>query len=236
MAPRHTDCSVVRIQYSPVSPGCGLVLLLLIDDVDQRLIAGEADEVFLVQREIARVLAVRPPRDVGRDDHIFKLPERMALRKWLRVRHVHTRARQMLRGVAADIVCTTEEPFIQVIYDLHVPSYLHGHICLVGDASSIARPHTGAGAIKAQQQAIALSNALSEHDSLDAALETWNDEVWSAGDAQVNLGKVLGRALVTEAPPWETMDKEGMEQWWKDATSGMYVYYFDDAMDETETA
>ena len=52
----------------------------------------------------------------------------------------------------------------------------------------------------------------------------------------MQLGKVLGRALVTEAPRWETMDKERMEKWWKDVTSGMYVYYFDDAAEETETA
>jgi hypothetical protein len=81
-----------------------------------------------------------------------------------------------------------------------------------------------------------LSKALSEFDSLDAALRAWNDEVWGAGNGQVNLGKVLGRALVTEAPNWMTMDEGRMEKWWKDATSGVYVYYFDDAAAETETA
>jgi hypothetical protein len=53
--------------------------------------------------------------------------------------------------------------------------------------------------------------------------------VWSAGDKQVKLGKVLGRVLVSKAPDWKKMDAARMEQWWKDATSGVYGYYFDDA-------
>jgi 2-polyprenyl-6-methoxyphenol hydroxylase-like FAD-dependent oxidoreductase len=159
--------------------------------------------------------------------HTTSLPQGAATEA--HVTYIHNRAREMLRGVAADVVCATAEPFVQVIYDMHVPSYARGHVCLIGDASSIARPHTGAGAIKAQQQAIALSKALSEHDALDPALEAWNAEVWTAGDKQVNLGKVLGRALVTEAPDWGKMDPMRMEKWWKDATSGVYVYYFDDA-------
>ncbi|NIM94396.1 MAG: hypothetical protein GTO18_11905 [Anaerolineales bacterium] len=152
------------------------------------------------------------------------------------VKHIHDRARQKLRGVAADVICATEDPFIQVIYDLHVPSYVRGRICLIGDASSIARPHTGAGAIKAQQQAIALSKALSTHESLDSALRAWDDEVWDAGDKQVSLGKVLGRALVTEAPDWNEMDEDRMAKWWGDATSGVYVYYFDDATSGEKTS
>ena len=148
--------------------------------------------------------------------------------------YIRARAREDLRGEAADVICATEEPFIQVIYDLHVPAYAARHICLVGDASSLARPHTGAGAIKAQTQAIALSNALTGHTSLDAALQAWNEEVWAAGDKQVTLGKVLGQALVTGAPNWDMMDEARMEKWWKDATSGVYVYYFDDAKEKKE--
>jgi|GEM_PF-6178321 len=56
--------------------------------------------------------------------------------------------------------CSTAESFIQVVYDLHVLAYVRGQVCLMGDASSIARPHTAGGAIKAQQQAMALNQAL----------------------------------------------------------------------------
>jgi 2-polyprenyl-6-methoxyphenol hydroxylase-like FAD-dependent oxidoreductase len=155
--------------------------------------------------------------------HESSLPQGAATAE--HVWYIHNHARRMLRGMAADIICATAEPFIQVIYDLHVPCYVHGRICLVGDASSIARPHTAAGAIKAQLQAIALAKALRSHGSPEGALRAWNEEVWSAADKQVSLGKVLGRALVTAAPDWSAMDEARMTEWWKAATSGVYVYY-----------
>jgi 2-polyprenyl-6-methoxyphenol hydroxylase-like FAD-dependent oxidoreductase len=141
------------------------------------------------------------------------------------VRAVHERARRVLRGGAADVICATAEPFIQVVYDLHVPAYVRVRVCLMGDASSIARPHTAAGAIKAQQQAVALSQALRAHGTLEEALRAWNTEVWGAGDKQVSLGKALGRGLLTHAPDWGAMDEARMAEWWGAATRGMQVYY-----------
>ncbi|WP_395843104.1 FAD-dependent monooxygenase [Cystobacter fuscus] len=141
------------------------------------------------------------------------------------VRALHEHARQALRGVAAEVICSTAEPFIQVVYDLHVPAYVRGRVCLMGDASSIARPHTAGGAIKAQQQAMALSQALRTHGTLDEALRAWNEEVWEAGDKQVSLGKALGRAMLTEAPDWGAMDEARMVEWWDATTRGMHVYY-----------
>lgn len=145
---------------------------------------------------------------------------------------IRQRAREMLRESAAGVIANTAEPYIQVVYDLHVPSYQRGRICLIGDASSIARPHTGAGAIRAQQQAIALAKALAEHAAVDDALHAWNAEVWEAGDQQVNLGKILGRALLTDAPDWQRMKPEHMPEWWQKATTGVYVYYYDDEVAE----
>ncbi|WP_158501921.1 FAD-dependent monooxygenase [Vitiosangium sp. GDMCC 1.1324] len=155
--------------------------------------------------------------------HETSLPRGAAREEHVRV--LHERARRELRGVAADVICATAEPFIQVVYDLHVPAYVRGRVCLMGDASSIARPHTAAGAIKAQQQAMALSQALQAHGTLEEALRAWNEEVWGVGDRQVSLGKVLGRALLTEAPDWSTMDEARMVEWWDAATRGVHVYY-----------
>lgn len=110
-----------------------------------------------------------------------------------------------------------------------MPSYVRGRICLLGDASSIARPHVAGGAFKAQQQAVALAGALASCASVDAALGAWNAEVWGKANEQITLGETLGRALITAAPDWGAMDEAQMIAWWTRATSGAYVYCFDDA-------
>ena len=144
-------------------------------------------------------------------------------------RRLHDRARTLRRRPLADAIVATAEPFMQVCFDLHVPSFVQGRVCLLGDASSIARPHVAAGALKAQQQAVALAGAFASHPSIEAALHAWNEEVRIKADQQIALGKTLGRALITEAPDWRTMDERQMHSWWASATRGTYVYYFDDA-------
>lgn len=144
-------------------------------------------------------------------------------------RFLHDRARAMLRRPLADAIIATAEPFMQVSFDLHVPSFVQGRVCLLGDASSIARPHVAAGALKAQQQAVALAAALASHTSVEAALNAWNEEARIRADQQIALGKTLGRALITEAPDWGVMDEHQMQAWWASATGGSYIYYFDDA-------
>jgi 2-polyprenyl-6-methoxyphenol hydroxylase-like FAD-dependent oxidoreductase len=144
-------------------------------------------------------------------------------------RFLHEHARSMLRRPLADAIVATAEPFMQVSFDLHVPSFVQGRVCLLGDASSIARPHVAAGALKAQQQAVALAAALSSQPSIEAALDAWNTDMRIKADQQIALGKTLGRALITEAPDWSSMDERQMQSWWASATSGTYVYYFDDA-------
>jgi 2-polyprenyl-6-methoxyphenol hydroxylase-like FAD-dependent oxidoreductase len=144
-------------------------------------------------------------------------------------RFLHERARTMLRGPLADAIIATAEPFMQVSFDLHVPSFVQGRVCLLGDASSIARPHVAAGALKAQQQAVALAEALASLPSIEAALQAWNEDARIKADQQIALGKTLGRALITDAPDWSAMDAQQMPSWWASATRGTYVYYFDDA-------
>jgi 2,6-dihydroxypyridine 3-monooxygenase len=61
------------------------------------------------------------------------------------VSYIHNLARTHLHGAAADAICATSRPFIQTIYEMSVPYYHKGRICLIGDASTLPRPHTGAG-------------------------------------------------------------------------------------------
>ena len=76
------------------------------------------------------------------------------------VAYVHNLARTVLPPFAAQAVCATDKPFVQLVYEARVPAYHRGRICLIGDASTLARPHTGAGSVKAMTDAIALSKAL----------------------------------------------------------------------------
>lgn len=147
-------------------------------------------------------------------------------------RTIHQLARERLRGVAAEAICATVDPFIQAVYEVDIPSYYRGHICLLGDANAVARGHGGGGAIKATQQAIALASALAAHASVDDALQAWSTEVQPAGSYLVNLGRVLGRATVTDTPAWHTMDAPAMERWWQESTSNVRVYYVDDAVSD----
>ena len=123
-------------------------------------------------------------------------------------------ARRHLPGYIADVICNTPEPFIQAIFDMWVPCYHRGRVCLIGDAAMLARPHTGRGATKAITDAIALADALTTHQSVDTALAAWDKGQRSAGETLVTLGQSLGRALVTEAPDWQRIDDTAWQAWW----------------------
>ncbi|MCP3670781.1 MAG: hypothetical protein GY814_10180 [Gammaproteobacteria bacterium] len=81
-------------------------------------------------------------------------------------KNLYRQAEQQLPPTSARIICATAEPFIQTIYDISLPHYSRGSACLLGDASALARPHTGSGAIKAISQAILLAKSLQQHSSL----------------------------------------------------------------------
>ena len=142
---------------------------------------------------------------------------------------LHRRARQLLPGYCAAVIEATAEPFLQVIYDLHVPSYQRGRVCLLGDASSVARPHTAAGVVKGMTQAIALAAALTTHDSLEAALQAWDVTENRAGGELVQMGRTLGQALVSDTPDWDRMDSAAVEQWWAAVMRGQRWYIVDEA-------
>ena len=55
--------------------------------------------------------------------------------------------------------------FVQPIYDHAVPRYVTGRIVLAGDAAALSRPHTGSGASKALQDALAFEDAGRSHAS-----------------------------------------------------------------------
>ncbi len=75
-----------------------------------------------------------------------------------------------------------------------------------GDAATVARPHTGAGAVKALQDAVALESALRALPKRPDALTSYGAERGAAGREMVELGRRLGRSFVQDTPDWRTID------------------------------
>lgn len=69
-------------------------------------------------------------------------------------------AQTSLPSIFKDLVISTNDPFIQTIFDLSVPKMAFGRVCIVGDAAFVPRPHTAASASKAATNAMALANSI----------------------------------------------------------------------------
>lgn len=108
---------------------------------------------------------------------------------------------------------------IQPIYDLAAPTYAGRHVVLLGDAAAVARPHLGAGAVKALQDAAVLERLWHEAPSWDALLAGYDAERRSAGHSMVVIGRRIGRAQVTHTPDWGAYDQAGFEAWWRRLTA-----------------
>ncbi|MEV0226830.1 FAD-dependent monooxygenase [Streptomyces sp. NPDC050704] len=112
-----------------------------------------------------------------------------------------------------------ERKLVQPIYDLEVPRVSAGRLLLAGDAASIARPHTGAGAVKAMQDATAFEAAVQASDTWDEALRRYEADRAPVGRAMVGLGRRLGEAMVLAVPDWPSMGPEDLTAWWQELTA-----------------
>jgi len=185
----------------------------------RRLNWGIYDEV--AGEDLQRILT-----DAEGTIHRGSLPPRALSQA--QIAYVHDLASTYFPGFAAQVVRATDEPFVQSIWEARVPAYHRGRICLIGDASTLARPHTGAGSVKAMTDALALSKALVTQPSVDAALRGWDDEQCAAGNQLVSLGQALGEALVTHVPDWRAMNPATMERWYAGIVAGRRWYQIDE--------
>jgi 2,6-dihydroxypyridine 3-monooxygenase len=103
----------------------------------------------------------------------------------------HAEAR--LPAAIAEIVTKTEEPFLQVVFDLAIPQMNFGHACLLGDSANLARPHAAAGTATAADDAWALGHALSTSSSVSEALEKYNESQTAIGHQLINRTENIGR-------------------------------------------
>lgn len=83
-------------------------------------------------------------------------------------------AADLLAPVVAEAVINTENPYLQVLYDVRSTRMALGRVALIGDAACAARPHAAAGTAKAAADGWALAAALGNSGGdIPAALENW---------------------------------------------------------------
>ncbi len=165
------------------------------------------------RREVAwNIYGGGVPPDLTFEDGVIRSvpPGRCTLAQ---LEHLRQLAERHFPPFAAHVVEVTDKPIITPIDDVRVPTLARGRVALLGDAAIVLRPMTGSGATKGLQDAVALSSALASTGSVAAALERYTRERWPVADHLVRLGQRMGRALVTEAPPWSELTAQELETW-----------------------
>ena len=158
-------------------------------------------ESFMVDRSGTRRVGTIPPGEL-RPHEEDRLKALMAVE---------------LPGFYADIVTSSENTYVQLIYTVKVPRYHSGRMCLIGDAGTVAQPFTGSGVFKGYNNASNLLEVLSRHDDLDSALDEWGPSQVALGDRLLALGEQMEQAFI-----WSPLDLAGAdaamtEAWWRKA-------------------
>ncbi|OKH59741.1 hypothetical protein NIES2130_07745 [Scytonema sp. HK-05] len=108
-------------------------------------------------------------------------------------REMRTYADAMLAPPFQKLIAATPEPFVQAIVDLSVSQMAFGRVALVGDAAFVPRPHTAASTSKAAANALALADALVEHNhDVIKALPAWEPTQLAYGNQLMAHGQQLG--------------------------------------------
>jgi 2,6-dihydroxypyridine 3-monooxygenase len=114
-------------------------------------------------------------------------------------------AEDMLPAPIAETVIGSEEPFVQVVFDIDVPRMAFGRVCLVGDAAFAIRPHAAAGTAKAAEDAFKLAEAMEgAGGNVVEALRRWEPEQFELGRQVLERARDIGNRsqfLGTYRPP-----------------------------------
>jgi len=114
------------------------------------------------------------------------------------VAEMRSHAAARLPAAVAAVVCGAAEPFVQVVYDLDIPSMVDGRACLLGDAAFLGRPHAAAGTAKAADDAWALGTALSRHRDVEDALRDYESSQVTVGRGLIERTERIGRRSQTD--------------------------------------
>jgi 2,6-dihydroxypyridine 3-monooxygenase len=109
------------------------------------------------------------------------------------VGEMRDQASELLAPPIAEFVLSVAEPFVQAIFDLHVPQMAFGRTCLLGDAAFAARPHAAAGTAKAAEDGWVLGEELlSSGGDVPAALESWQRRQLKLGNELLARTRWIG--------------------------------------------
>ena len=122
---------------------------------------------------------------------------------------------QQLPAYYGEIIADSHDTLLQPVYEVELPAYHRGRICVIGDAGALAPPFTGSGVFKGTGNALDLAAALAEHDNLDAALAEWDDAQTQTGQKLVVLGRQMEKALVWRVPNFSRLDEQSAAVWWR---------------------
>lgn len=106
----------------------------------------------------------------------------------------------------AELVNRTEEPYVQVLYDVTIPQMAFGRVALIGDGAFAARPHAAAGTAKAAVDAWTLADAMRE-TGLDVVegLRRWEPGQLALGKQLVERSASMGNRAQF-ANTWDPAD------------------------------
>jgi 2,6-dihydroxypyridine 3-monooxygenase len=139
--------------------------------------AGEELDDLMTGRDGARRDVTLPP-GAASAAHVHELRDTAAAR---------------LAPQLAEVVHRTEDPFVQVIFDIEVDRMAFGRVCLTGDAAFALRPHAAAGTAKAAADAWALAEALAATGGdVEAALPRWERRQLAVGRAVLERARRNG--------------------------------------------
>jgi len=128
-------------------------------------------------------------------------------------------AARTLAPAAAELVTSTQQPYIQVIFDVRVPRMAVGRVAVIGDAAFVARPHAAAGSAKVADDAWALHHAFLASDAdVPDILEAWEADRLDVGNRLIERVSLMGRRAQFDHS-WDPADldlrfglKEGVRQ------------------------
>lgn len=89
-------------------------------------------------------------------------------------------------------VRTIDNLFIQCIFDIQVPQMVFDRTCLLGDGAFFVRPHMAAGTSKAAADGLELAQSLCQHETVESALHSWEDNQMELGRRLVQQARERG--------------------------------------------
>ncbi len=125
--------------------------------------------------------------------HVLSIPPPLISRAV--IADMREAAEAVLAPQFRDLIRLVGRPILQAIYDIESPRMAFGRVALIGDAAFVARPHVGAGVVKAAQDALALTRALERADDIAAALKRMEATQRPFGRRIIARARELGACL-----------------------------------------